>query len=126
MSKFPNFDGWTERDLLCAILVQLRRGLPKKAAKTGNVIKTRDFKVGKDFTAKLIDAAVKADPDNAAVAIAELAEANGVTVKTYPNQGMLRMNVGNMLRAVARKRHGLYGHNGKWNNNPDAEESDSG
>ena len=25
MTKFPDFDGWTERDLLCGILVQLRR-----------------------------------------------------------------------------------------------------
>ena len=25
MNKFPNFDDWTERDLLCGILYQLRK-----------------------------------------------------------------------------------------------------
>ena len=25
MSRFPDFDDWTERDLLCEILIQLRR-----------------------------------------------------------------------------------------------------
>ncbi len=42
-------------------------------------------------------------------AITALAVANGVVVKEggYPNPGSLRMNVGNMLRAAARKRHGL-------------------
>jgi hypothetical protein len=42
-------------------------------------------------------------------AVEALAVANAVTIKEggYPNDGMLRMNVGNMLRAAARKRHGL-------------------
>lgn len=32
---------------------------------------------------------------------------NQLEFKSYPNPGMARMNVGNMLRAAARKRHGL-------------------
>lgn len=46
-------------------------------------------------------------------AIKTLAAENHLTVKDYPNVGMYRMNIGNMLRAAARKRHGLY-INGKW------------
>lgn len=40
-------------------------------------------------------------------AIKILAKENNIEVKEYPNAGMTRMNVGNMLRAAARKRHGL-------------------
>jgi hypothetical protein len=40
-------------------------------------------------------------------ALKALAADNAIEVKAYPNPGMYRMNVGNMLRAAARKRGGL-------------------
>lgn len=42
-------------------------------------------------------------------AIEALARANSIELKEggYPNPGMTRMNVSNMLRSAARKRHGL-------------------
>ena len=46
------------------------------------------------------------------------AEENGLTVKTYPNPGMYRMNIGNMLRAAAKRRHGLM-RDGKFRKAPD-------
>ena len=42
-----------------------------------------------------------------------LAAENGKTVKVYPNAGMYRMNIGNMLRAAAKKRGGLIV-KGRW------------
>lgn len=54
-----------------------------------------------------------------------LAEANHLDVAKYkadaekPNApGRLRMTIGNMLRAVARKRHGLYDIEGVWHDAP--------
>lgn len=54
-----------------------------------------------------------------------LAEANSLDVAKYkvdaekPNApGRLRMTIGNMLRAVAKKRHGLFNVNGDWNDAP--------
>lgn len=41
-------------------------------------------------------------------ALKAIADANNITYKEYPNPGMYRMNIGNMLRAAARKRHGLF------------------
>lgn len=53
----------------------------------------------------------------------DLADANGIDARgRYGEQvsnagapGRLRMTVGNMLRAAARKRHGLNDINGEWN-----------
>ena len=50
--------------------------------------------------------------------VVDLANANGHMAKTYPNSGMYRMNVGNMLRAGARKRGGVY-IGTKWHTAPD-------
>lgn len=51
-----------------------------------------------------------------------LAEANSIDVEKYkadadkPNApGRLRMTIGNMLRAAAKKRHGLFNVAGEWN-----------
>lgn len=52
----------------------------------------------------------------------DLAAANGIDARgRYGDQverknapGRLRMTIGNMLRAAARKRHGLYGVDGEW------------
>jgi hypothetical protein len=51
-----------------------------------------------------------------------LAEVNSIDVDKYkpdadkPNApGRLRMTIGNMLRAAAKKRHGLYNVHGEWN-----------
>lgn len=41
-------------------------------------------------------------------ALKALADANGITYKEYANPGMYRMNIGNMLRAAAKKRGGLF------------------
>lgn len=35
--------------------------------------------------------------------VKQVAKKNGLTLKDYPNPGMLRMNVGNMLRGLIRK-----------------------
>ena len=50
-----------------------------------------------------------------------LAEVNGLDVDKYKGDvgkknaaGRLRMTIGNMLRAAARKRHGLNGLDGEW------------
>lgn len=51
-------------------------------------------------------------------AIKALAAENNLTVKDYPNTGMYRMNIGNMLRAAARKRYGLT-INGVWVDAPE-------
>ena len=55
-------------------------------------------------------------------AIKELAVANNIESKIegkdYPNPGMWRMNVGNMLRGVVNRRGGLYDLNGKWRKDP--------
>lgn len=102
---------------------------------TGNVVGNAEFKSKGDWINRLIDencstieGAVEAVPavtdDDGKVttpavrgrkgkkitdlaSLAEIAEANGITVKDYPNAGMARMNIGNMLRAAAKKRHGL-------------------
>lgn len=55
-------------------------------------------------------------------ALFDLAEANAIPAREkYGDQvdrknaaGRLRMTIGNMLRAAARKRHGLYDTSGKW------------
>ena len=54
-----------------------------------------------------------------------LAEANSLDVAKYkadadkPNApGRLRMTIGNMLRAAAKKRHGLFNVAGEWNDAP--------
>lgn len=54
-----------------------------------------------------------------------LAEANHFNVEKYKADvekknapGRIRMTVGNMLRAAARKRHGLYDATGEWNEAP--------
>ena len=76
--------------------------------KKGDVVSNKEFKTAGDWINEVLAAtnteAGAVDPD----AIAELCEANGVTLKDYPNLGMVRMNAGNMLRSRARKRHGLF------------------
>ncbi len=54
-----------------------------------------------------------------------LAEANSFDVEKYKGDvekknapGRLRMSIGNMLRAAARKRHGLYTIEGEWTDAP--------
>lgn len=47
-----------------------------------------------------------------------LAEDNHLAVKDYPNPGMARMNIANMLRAAARRRGGLF-IAGAWVNAPE-------
>lgn len=54
-----------------------------------------------------------------------LAETNNLNVDKYKADvekknapGRLRMTIGNMLRAAARKRHGLYSIAGEWNDAP--------
>lgn len=51
-----------------------------------------------------------------------LAKANNLDVAKYDEQrdrpnapGRLRMTIGNMLRSAAKKRHGLFGLDGVWN-----------
>lgn len=36
--------------------------------------------------------------------VKKVAKDNGLTLKEYPNEGMLRMNVGNMLRGMVRRK----------------------
>jgi len=55
----------------------------------------------------------------------DLAEKNSLNVEKYTSQmdqknapGRLRMTIGNMLRAAARKRHGLYDLAGDWHDAP--------
>lgn len=103
---------------------------------TGNVVKSTEFKTADDWINRLVHEhcveknvgavepieEVKDDEGKVTVpgtrgkkgkdvlnvdAIKMLAVANGLAVKDYPNAGMYRMNIGNMLRAAARKRHGL-------------------
>lgn len=54
-----------------------------------------------------------------------LAEANSLNVEKYKADadkpsapGRLRMTIGNMLRAAARKRHGLFDYTGTWHDAP--------
>ncbi len=56
-------------------------------------------------------------------ALKAIAAENHLTVKDYPNPGMYRMNIGNMLRAAARKRGGLF-FSGKWANAGKGSEGD--
>lgn len=102
---------------------------------TGNVVNNTDFKSKGDWINRVIDencadlvgAQEEIKDDDGKVTqrakagkrvvdldkLRALGEENSLTVKEYPNAGMARMNVGNMLRAAARKRHGLI-INGQW------------
>jgi len=59
-------------------------------------------------------------------ALFALGKVNNLNVDKYADQvenknapGRLRMTIGNMLRAAARKRHGLFDVNGEWHAAPD-------
>ena len=83
-----------------------------------DVVKNKNFKTGQDWVMSLLDGCKTKEGKVDADAVAALCEENGITVKKYPNVGMLRMNAGNMLRSRARKRHGLNVQ-GKWKNAPE-------
>ena len=114
---------------------------------TGNVVKNTEFKSAGDWINQIlakhcIDANVGAveavaevkDKDGNVTTegvrgkkgkdvvnlenLTSLAEENHLTVKEYVNAGMARMNVGNMLRAAARKRGGLF-IKGRWTKAPE-------
>lgn len=104
--------------------------------KTGGVLKTSNFKSAGDWINQLMDehcttieGAVEAveevkDEDGKVTApgvrgkvgkravnveaVQAFAGANNITYKSYPNPGMTRMNIGNMLRSAAKKRCGLF------------------
>lgn len=81
---------------------------------TGNVVKDKNFKSGGDFINSLLSKYVDEKGKIDEKAITEICKENGAPLKSkYPNPGMLRMNAGNMLRARAKKRHGLMV-KGKW------------
>ena len=82
-----------------------------------SVVKSSDFKSRGDWIDRLltdhcVDAHTGTKKGKAAINVKALTlftRANGVKIKDggYPNVGMLRMNVGNMLRAKARKQGAL-------------------
>ena len=93
----------------------------KAAART----KTVEQKVAIEGTDKV--KTVKVDkPDGIDIdALFELAAQNSLDVAKFEPQratknfaGRFRMTLANMLRAAARKRHGLFDVKGKWNNAP--------
>lgn len=100
-------------------------------ASTGNVIKNPNFKSSGDFINVVLsehcveitgaqpeikndkgEVTQKAKSGHKAVSIDRLkalATLNNIEIKrSYPNIGMYRMNIGNMLRVRARKTHGMY------------------
>ena len=61
----------------------------------------------KDKDGKITTRAKKGREGPDVPAMEALARENGITPKTYVNPGMARMNIGNMLRAAAKRRFGL-------------------
>ncbi len=112
---------------------------PKPQAETKNVVGIKEFKSEGDWINRILGGhcttmegakpeskdkdgkvipAVKGKSVVDSTKLAALAKENKVPLKDeYPNTGLLRMNVGNMLRARAKKRGGLF-INGKWTDAP--------
>lgn len=76
----------------------------------------------KDWLSKFIDSQVITEDSKKinTEKLLDLARANGIDVKDWEGQeggsvpGRMRMTLGNMLRAAARKRHGLNDVESKW------------
>ena len=101
-----------------------------EAPKTGNVVRNTDFKSTGSWVNEFIDAqtnaesevtsdegktsTVKPTSEQRHTSLLRLADVNKITYKEYPNPGMYRMNIGNMLRAAAKKRGGLRGVDGEF------------
>lgn len=73
-----------------------------------NVVSNTAFKTKGSWVNEFIDTETVVEGEDRHDRLLALAEANKVNVKTYPNLGMYRMNIGNMLRASARRRGGLH------------------
>ena len=85
----------------------------------GDVVRNRNFKTRGDWVAELLSECASEDGKVDVAAVRALCEENGVDLKkTYPNPGVLRRTAGNMLRARARRRHGLYV-GGEWRKAPE-------
>lgn len=86
----------------------MEMALEGAAHKTGDVVKNKQFKTQGDFISAIMDKHCRTAEGKVDVPlVAALCSENGVILREYPNQGMVRMNAGNMLRSRARKRHGL-------------------
>ena len=89
----------------------------------------KGYKGASDWIGELIDKFAKDTSENHkgldTNALFAFAEVNGLDVDKFKGDigkknapGRLRMTVGNMLRAAARRRGGVFNPNGKWMNAP--------
>ena len=93
-------------------LVKERIGFPQEdeapSTGAGDVVKRKEFSTAGDFVDNILKKNCYHEDGRVNVeALVSLARENGKTPKEYSNPGMYRMNIGNMLRPVARRRHGL-------------------